>query len=209
LAQAILAQTILVNSPHSSLDLPQAKGRTAMSRILSLALCYLAAASDPVLDAIPRDPPLRQLRGETRAAASEDSPAKDRQEPKAVSEGEGDDEFDGETEAVENACVDQPGWNTDFSNRMYDCAIQNGGNAKKDGTCMAEKQGVSRDCGRCMERLMRCSVKCAAEYKCSLLLMGRMKKGKCNKCVRSRCASSFKKCAGVADPQGASLRLLV
>merc|ERR1712086_1227232 len=55
------------------------EGRVTMSRILSLALCYIAAASDPVLDdAIPRDLPLRQLRGEMRStAASQESPAND------------------------------------------------------------------------------------------------------------------------------------
>merc|ERR1712085_205484 len=55
------------------------EGRTTMSRILSIALCYIAAASDPVLDdAIPRDLRLRQLRGEMGStAASESSPAND------------------------------------------------------------------------------------------------------------------------------------
>merc|ERR1712194_942299 len=126
------------------------EGRTAMSRILCIALCYIAAAQDAVFeDAIPRDLPLRQLRGETKpASASEESSAKQPQETKVVSEGEADDEAKDETsdgndyenddenddgndegdlhdatdldaEAVENACVDQPGWDTDFSDRMY------------------------------------------------------------------------------------------
>merc|ERR1712003_49128 len=73
------------------------------------------------------------------------------------------DEPDLEAEALENACVDQPGWDTDFSHRMYKCAIKYGGNSKKGGKCMAERQGVSRDCGRCMGRLQKCSVKCARQ----------------------------------------------
>merc|ERR1712085_202559 len=164
------------------------EGRTAMSRILSIALCYIAAAQDAVFeDAIPRDLPLRQLRGETKpASASEESPAKQPQETNVVSEGEAGDEAKDETsdgnddenddgndegdlhdatdldaEAVENACVDQPGWDTDFSDRMYKCALKNLGNAKKGGKCMAEKQGVSRDCGGCMGKLMKCSKPCA------------------------------------------------
>merc|ERR1712238_21277 len=186
-----------------------------MSRILSIALCYIAAAQDPVFeDAIPRDLPLRQLRGEMKpASASEESPAKQHQETKVVSEGEADDEAKDETddgndegdfhdatdldaEAVENACVDQPGWDTDFSHRMYKCALNNLGNAKKGGKCMAEKQGVSHDCGGCMGKLMKCSKPCARKCcsgKC-------MEKSRCKKCVRSRCASSFKKCAGVDAP---------
>jgi len=202
-----------------------------MSRILSIALCYIAAAQDPVFeDAIPRDLPLRQLRGEMKpASASEESPAKQPQETNVVSEGEADDEAKDETddgndyenddgnddenddgndegdfhdatdldaEAVENACVDQPGWDTDFSHRMYKCALKNLGNAKKGGKCMAEKQGVSRDCGGCMGKLMKCSKPCARKCcsgKC-------MEKSRCKKCVRSRCASSFKKCAGVDAP---------
>merc|ERR1712085_99081 len=106
-----------------------------MSRILSIALCYIAVAQDAVFeDAIPRDLPLRQLRGEMKpASASEESPAKQPQETNVVSEGEADDEAKDETgdgndyenddgndegdlhdatdldaEAVENACVDQP-----------------------------------------------------------------------------------------------------
>merc|ERR1712238_459775 len=162
-----------------------------MSRILSIALCYIAAAQDPVFeDAIPRDLPLRQLRGEMKpASASEESPAKQPQETKVVSEGEADHEAtDLDAEAVENACVDQPGWDTDFSHRMYKCALNNLGNAKKGGKCMAEKQGVSHDCGGCMGKLMKCSKPCARKCcsgKC-------MEKSRCKKCVRSRCASSFK-----------------
>merc|ERR1712086_43013 len=98
-----------------------------MSRILSIALCYIAAAQDAVFeDAIPRDLPFRQLRGEMKpASASEESPAKQPQETNVVSEGEADDEAkdengegdlhdatDLDAEAVENACVDQPGWDT-------------------------------------------------------------------------------------------------
>merc|ERR1712238_77669 len=88
----------------------------------------------------------------------------------------------------------------DFSNRMYTCAIKNGGNAKKGGKCMSETQGVSRDCGRCLGRLMKCSrgSRPCARKCCS----GKcMEKPKCKKCVSSRCASSFKNCAGVDAPQ--------
>merc|ERR1712194_757384 len=181
-----------------------------------------AAAQDAVFeDAIPRDLPLRQLRGEMKpASASEESSAKQPQETNVVSEGEADDEAKDETgegndegdlhdatdldaEAVENACVDQPGWDTDFSDRMYKCALKNLGNAKKGGKCMAEKQGVSRECGGCMGKLMKCSKPCARKCcsgKC-------MQKGRCKKCVRSHCASSFKKCASPPtefnDPNGA------
>merc|ERR1711957_867142 len=74
-----------------------------------------------------------------------------------VATGIAGDDPDLDAEAVENACVNQTGWDTDFSNRMYTCAIKNGGNAKKGGKCMSETQGVSRDCGRCLGRLMKCS----------------------------------------------------
>merc|ERR1712194_511532 len=116
---------------------------------------------DPVLDdAIPRDLPFRQLRGEMRStAASQESPAND---PTVKNADENDDGNSGENhdehdegdstvatgiagddpdldaEAVDNACVNQTGWDTDFSNRMYTCAIKNGGNAKKGGKCMSE-----------------------------------------------------------------------
>merc|ERR1711957_997400 len=90
----------------------------------------IAAASDPVLDdAIPRDLPLRQLRGEMRStAASQEAPAND---PADKNDDENDDENDEgdsnvatgiagddpdlDAEAVENACVNQTGWDTDFS----------------------------------------------------------------------------------------------
>merc|ERR1711865_1027167 len=114
-----------------------------------------------------------------------------------VATGIAGDDPDLDAEAVENACVNQTGWDTDFSNRMYTCAIKNGGNAKKGGKCMSETQGVSGDCGRCLGRLMKCSRPCARKCcsgKC-------MEKPKCKKCVSSRCASSFKNCAGVDAPQ--------
>merc|ERR1712194_949893 len=107
--------------------------------------CYIAAASDPVLDdAIPRDLRLRQLRVEMGStAASESSPANDtsgethdmNDDENDAGNAEGDsndatemagDEPDLDAEGVGNACVDQPGWDTYFSNRMYKCAIAGG-----------------------------------------------------------------------------------
>lgn len=204
-----------------------------------MMLFSIVAASDPVLDdSIPRDLPVRQLRGEMKAAsasqdglptAEESHDEKDDKnddtvqahEEEGADDGtddgtddenddendetnEGDfhdatevgDEPDLDAQAVENACVNQTGWDKDFENRMYTCAVKHSGNAKKGGKCMSEKQGVSRDCGRCMGKLMRCSVRCATKCcagKC-------MKKWKCRKCVRGRCAASFEKCAGVDAP---------
>merc|ERR1712194_574155 len=156
--------------------------------------CYIAAASDPVLGyAVPRDLRLRQLRGEMGStAASESSPANDTSgethdmnddENNAGNDDENDDENDEgdsndatemagdepdlDAEGVGNACVDQPGWDTYFSNRMYKCAIAGGqwtgAKAKQGGKCMSQKQDVSLKCGQCMGRLMECSVKCASE----------------------------------------------
>merc|ERR1719221_168787 len=154
-----------------------------------------------------------------KAAAASEEPVKGFEESNAVAEGEdedetadgdddgGDDGTDDENEMAGdepdleatgsgNACVDQPGWDRDFSSRMYKCAMKTGVDEHKAGKCMAEKQGVSHECGRCMGKLMKCSVKCASQC-CS----GRcMKKGKCKRCVSRRCAWKFKRCAGVDAP---------
>merc|ERR1712151_462889 len=94
------------------------------------------------------------------------------------------------------ACVDEKGWDKDFANRMYKCAVKTGVNPRKGGRCMARKQGVSHACGSCMGKLMKCSVKCASKCcngKC-------MHKDKCKRCSAKKCNASFFKCAGVMPP---------
>jgi len=121
-------------------------------------------------------------------------------------EAEGDDEADSSLEEVDitveaeaakgGACVDEKGWDKDFANRMYNCAVKTGVNPRKGGKCMARKQGVSHACGYCMGKLMKCSVKCASQCcngKC-------MHKGKCTRCTARKCNGSFFKCAGVNAP---------
>merc|ERR1712194_805239 len=101
-----------------------------------------------------------------------------------------------EAEAKGGACVDEKGWDKDFANRMYNCAVKTGVNPRKGGKCMARKQGVSHACGYCMGKLMKCSVKCASQCcngKC-------MHKGKCTRCTARKCNGSFFKCAGVNAP---------
>jgi len=98
--------------------------------------------------------------------------------------------------AKAGACVDEKGWDRDFANRMYRCAVKTGVNPRKGGRCMARKQGISQACGYCMGKLMKCSVQCASQCcngKC-------MQKGKCKRCTARKCNRSFFKCAGVQAP---------
>lgn len=42
-------------------------------------------------------------------------------------------------------CQNQP-WDTDFSQRMYECGLQSGGQVAKAGDCLESRQGLSA-CG--------------------------------------------------------------
>lgn len=126
-------------------------------------------------------------------------------EGEAEAEAEEDNDVDSATEedvtleaeaAKGGACVDQKGWDRDFANRMYKCAVKTGVDPRKGGRCMARKQGVSQACGYCMGKHMKCSVKCASQCcngKC-------MRSRKCKRCSARKCNRSFKKCAGVDAP---------
>jgi len=61
---------------------------------------------------------------------------------------------------------------------------------------MARKTHVTHDCGKCMGKLMHCSIKCASP--CGA---GNAKSShKCKNCVSSKCHGSFYRCAGVKAP---------
>jgi len=142
----------------------------------------------------------------TAEAGGAEGPEEESNVGEVEAEAEGDDEADSSLEEVGvtleaeaakgGACVDEKGWDKDFANRMYRCAMKTGVNARKAGKCMARKQGVSHACGSCMGKLMKCSVSCASQCcsgKC-------MQKGKCKRCTARKCNSSFFKCAGVQAP---------
>lgn len=134
---------------------------------------------------------------ETLAESSEDLEQEDfDDEDWAVdnAEEEEDDEIEGA--AAGGACVGQDGWDTDFANRMYKCAVKNAGSAKGSGKCMAKKQGVSKSCGRCMGKFIHCSIECSRQCcrgKC-------MHKSECKHCSLSKCDPAFYSCAGVHTP---------
>merc|ERR1712039_1061413 len=91
------------------------------------------------------------------------------------------------------ACVNQPGWNTDFAHHMYQCGIASAGQQPAAGTCMQHKQHVSRSCGVCLGDLIHCGMQCISEC----CVGGCPHSGACKRCNALKCNPAFIRCAGV------------
>merc|ERR1719277_74812 len=90
------------------------------------------------------------------------------------------------------ACVDQPGWDTDFDANMYTCGLQSFGLMPQAGSCMASKQGVSAECGDCLGELISCGKQCSTE--CCLGTCPTS--AACRSCNNEKCVPSFEACTG-------------
>merc|ERR1719232_357609 len=88
------------------------------------------------------------------------------------------------------ACENQRFSHSGFSNKLKNCALNNGLDAKRTGKCMSKKLKVSYACGQCMGRLMKCGTKCitpCCQGKC-------MSKSSCKKCNNKMgCSAAYKR----------------
>merc|ERR1719469_1063068 len=100
------------------------------------------------------------------------------------------------TELSSEACVGQAGWDTNFASHCYECGFRNMANAYRSGRCMADKQGVSLQCGSCIGQLIHCGTNCIHEC-CFGHCFSRPS---CTACQEKNCNQAFFECSGVYPP---------
>jgi len=98
--------------------------------------------------------------------------------------------------AAGGACVNQAGWDKDFTDNMYKCGLRSAGAMPVAGTCMASKQGVSAECGVCLGNLISCGKQCAMQCCAGTCPAAEA----CQACNNEKCTPSFQECAGVTPP---------
>lgn len=92
-----------------------------------------------------------------------------------------------------DACRGQDQWQNDLAHRLKECGVIKLGEPIGSGQCMAERQGVTASCGRCLGMLIQCGALCAGQC-----CMGSCPaKRKCIDCNKAKCQTNFEKCAGV------------
>jgi len=97
-----------------------------------------------------------------------------------------------------SACVNQAGWDVDFAKHSFSCALKSMGHAHRSGRCMANRQGVSHECGACIGQLIHCGRDPGCARECCY--------GSCTQHTKWResgnhyCREDFMNCAGVDTP---------